>query len=372
MNRSILALALLFLPTALPLVAASGLDIAASAIYEPKNVSVGQTISGAWVDVQWSGASQQTHVVAEFKLDGVPLGRDEGWIGSAGLYSFICPDFRVDTSGGHEFSAVVSLPDDAEADTSNNARSVMFYAGDSPYLDLEVSDLTGPTYVAVDDPFEATARVALHGYAGVPAQVFGAFLVDGVATSSIVFEFQGNDSYVVSHSIAFPSGGWHTYAFVIDGADRVVETNEGNNVAERSVYVEPARPDLAVRIVQIQHADLVTDAGRVGPNPWGRVITVEACNVGAAQLPWGEVTLTAKGRSTDVSSGSLIYLHTNDLAAGACHTWNVSWLALGVVGDYKLIAEGEAYGEANLANNHAEKADWVGVGGTQAGVVAHL
>lgn len=355
-----------------PLAAAEdGLDLVATDVNAPENTVAGQRaqVSG-WLRAEGSGCVE---VLAGFLVDDVLVQTNATTVCGSG-WDFVLAYIEMPAGGNHTLTFAVDVEDAlAETNESNNAVTAPFRTSDEPYLDAAVLGVSVPSFVAAGESasIEATVR-----FTGTPldgtAHWFGKAYVDGQETGWGVYFFSDGDrTSTVSITTENLSAGWHWVEFVIDTEQWHDETDEWNNVGWAGLYVHDARPDLSVRILPIERETVRTDLGPLAPNPWTRVIRVEVCNEGTGVAQWGNLAVRAEGRTTaglvgmDVGSAFVA-----DLQPGACaeHAWR--WTGHNGLGDYRVLADVEGWGDANDANDHDAESDFVVVGGLNAGVVA--
>ena len=370
-RAALVATALLLLPLA-PLAAAEdGLDLVATSVNAPENTVAGQRaqVSG-WFEAQGSGCVE---VLAGFLVDDVLVQMNATWVCGNG-WAYVAAYLEMPAAGNHTLAFVADVNDAlAETNESNNAVNASFRTAPEPYLDAAVLDVRVPGYVAAGESFSIDATVA---FTGTPldgdAHWFGEAYLDGEQVGWGVYFFSDGDRTTsVSITVENVTAGWHWVEFVVDTEQWHDETDEWNNVGWAGLYVHEARPDLAVRILPVEREAVRTDLGPVAPNPWTRVIRVEVCNEGAGVASWGHLSIRAEGRTTaglaDMRVGDN---YVDELSPGACEVFSWRWWGYNGLGDYRVLADVEAWGDANQENDHDAESDFVVVGGLNAGVVA--
>jgi archaellum component FlaF (FlaF/FlaG flagellin family) len=168
------------------------------------------------------------------------------------------------------------------------------------------------------------------------------------------------------------TAGTHTVTAFADSRAQVKESDEGNNVANVSVYVAPLpRGDLAVKIVGVDQPIIRTDAGPIMGNPVAtRHVHVNVTNLGNATIAFPTVTLTAQGRTGILAPGFVGSTTLADLAPGETREVTFGWSPVGYAGDVDLKATVSAprFVDVDSTNNADTFAAFVLVGGLDAGL----
>ena len=204
----------------------------------------------------------------------------------------------------------------------------------------------------------------------------GAFLVELYLDGALMetFEVPGlgvatADAFLVEW-VAEP--GFHVVDVVVDSAGSVAESNEADNIATWTFFVEeaPKLPaDLAVAVLGVDRSPVRTDLGDIGLNPLGRrTVEISACNIGDLPLSGGDLLVTVESAAPKDAFTSSVDLAAFELPAldgGECATFHARWDAAGSVGDVDIVARGSSPDEVegDATNDVDVYEDFVLVGG---------
>jgi subtilase family serine protease len=313
---------------------------------------VGQTLT-VYADVWNIGGIAADNFVVSFYDNEQLVGNDtimhiEGK--RAQLSVFVTHQF---VTGGWHKICVIADPEDiiGEADENNNIYCIWVYVHD-PLPDLTVmsGEITfSNSTPAVGDSITIYAVVRNQGEADasdVSVEFYDGALKIGSTIILPLVALGGQQTASVLWT-ALPEG-WHQIKVAVDGGNSIVESNENNNLASRSLYVYP----LQAADLCIYSEDIVFS--NTAPIP-GEVVTIYAnvSNIGEAAAHDSVVRFYVDG----IQMGSPLSIAY--IPVGGSSTVQTAWVAE-MLGSHVVKVTIDTSLETNKNNNNATRGIIVG------------